>query len=156
MRFCKEYLFITPEIIQILKSSQNSKIGAKDEDGMTALMYLCYNTSITPELIRELKDEIGIQNAEGRTALMCLCTNEAITLELIRELKDEIGLQNKNGCTALIFLCGNLSITLKLIQELKDEIALQNDVIYVSLKHLNAINISSELRDDIKTYIGNF
>ena len=69
-------------------------------------MDLCrYNENITPEMIREFKDEIGMKNNNGTTDLIYLCQyNKNISQKLIRELKNEIGIKNNHNYTALIYL----------------------------------------------------
>ena len=68
----------------------------KDEYGKTALIHLCENNlSVTPELIRELKNEIGLKDDEGKVALVYLYKyNRSIFPKLYLELKDEINIKS--------------------------------------------------------------
>ena len=160
MSLC-EHGKITLEIIREFKNSRKMRkqIGKKDKYGWTALMYLCrYNQNITPELIRELKDEIKMQSNKGLTALMCLCKNININIDLVKELKDEIGMIDNYYSTALIdYISDNpaKSLDLNVIKFLKSEMKLKN-FNGTALMHLciirrknQVIELIRELKDEI-------
>ena len=115
-----------------------SEMGKEDEEGNTALMYLCKNKYANIcDIIPLLSPEIGKQNKEGKTALMYFIETYILNgddlkkyMYILSMLKNEISLTDNNKNTAFMTLFLNTcdSIIDKSVFKLfYKEIGLQNN-----------------------------
>jgi ankyrin repeat protein len=84
----------------------------------TPLISLCYNTSITLELLKYMVEN-GANINDKNTSLVRLCQNESVTLDMVKymiEHGENINHIYEYKNTPLIFLCGNNSVTLDMLK----------------------------------------
>jgi len=130
-------------------------INAKNGDGITALIYSSYRSSvdIVKELLKDSNIDINAKNTDGVTALMAAIggNNVNVVEELLKYPNIDINAKNADGITALIAAADKNPKIIKLLLDTGHiKIITQTEYLYLSLKGSEEnINLFHEYGYDI-------